>query len=321
MNNSNNRTDTNDSLEQKKKQKAGLNAVRPDDFVENKFKQLAKDAKISQTEMFNHIFWNYIGVKNNGRKQSALNLESEIDLISKDLSSMLEHFKAVSDKAQNTVISLKTNAEQTEKNLTLDIDTHMKKIEELTKRNDELAQSNGAFNEIKMGLAYKVEGLTDDLQRMNNEAKEVATLIVDKNKTIKDIEKQVDTLERANSRLEKEVTRIQENINFRESKIKNLEQSNASLNDTLQTLDALKKAEIASIKSKYDVYIAELESKIKSSEETKEKEKEQMKYNLMTEYEADKKMVLADMKLEMADFKSKYAEAVNELNILKQRKH
>jgi len=46
----------NDGIDQKKKQKAGLNAVRPDDYIENKFKEMAKDMNLSQTEMFSRIF-------------------------------------------------------------------------------------------------------------------------------------------------------------------------------------------------------------------------------------------------------------------------
>lgn len=312
---SNNVTD--EGLSSKKKQKAGLNAVRPDDYVENKFKDMAKENGISQTDMFNRIFLSYIRTQNNENKQSALNIESEINLISKDLNNIFSNFKSIADKAQNTIISIKTNAKQTEKNLTLNIDTLNKKNEELEKRNAEIEQSNSAFNEIKNTLGTKIKELEENSNLKNNELQDDAVQLKDREKTIRELKKQVDVLEKSNMRLEKEVNRIHENLNTSEIKINNLEQSNASLNAAFNTLGKIKKSEIEAVESEYQSKIIRLEEKIKSFEETKENEIKNIKDSLKIEYEAEKKLAIAEMKLELADVKSRYAEVVTELNGLK----
>lgn len=373
MSESTNGTDTNKTVDQKKKQKPGLNAVRPDDYIEKKFKEMARDMNLSQTDMFSRIFWSYINDQQSERKELALSLESEIDLISKDLSSILNHFKTIAEKAQNTVISVKTNAEQTEKNLNLDRDTLSKRVEELTKRNEELEKLNDAFNEVKAGLETKIQILTGSLTDTENKLKNVSELNKDKEKeilelvnsnkalqketdkshkeidrlsqellnynnrlkiiegelkdskdtikenlkTIKNFEKQAATLENANTRLENELLRMKDEIASKEATIKSLEQSNTSLNNTINTLDKLKKSEIDSIESKYQLKISELQSKINLFEEAKTKELQQVENSLKTEYAADKKIALADMKLELADLKSKYAEALTELNTIR----
>ncbi len=301
-----------EGMDDRKKQKAGLNAVRPDDFTEQKFKDMAKELNLSQTDMFKHIFWSYIREQNNERRQLALNLEAEINLISKDLNSVLQHFKSISERAQDTVISIKTNAEQTEKNLTLDIDTLLKKVDELSKRNAELELSNTAFTEIKTGLEAKLSAVTEANDKKDVELKEAREIIKTRDKTIKDMEKQIDLLEKTNAKSEQESNRLHDDVKTLETKVKSFETTNNSLNDTLNRVNALKASEIASIEAKYQLHITELEEKLNRFEESKEKELQQIKTSLKAEYEADKKMAVADIKMELADIKSKYGEVLIE---------
>lgn len=328
MSETNNIVDTKDNGEQKKKQKPGLNAVRPDDYIEQKFKEMARDMNLSQTDMFNRMFWSFINDQQSERKELALSLESEIDLISKDLGSILNHFKTITEKAQNTIISIKTNSEQTEKNLNLDIDTLNKRVEELSKRNDELEKLNSTFDEIKAGLETKNKELTesladtkDKLKAANELNKSKDTEITDLNKQVvknsKELEEKIATLSNSNALMGKEIHRLKEDISSKDTTISSLEKSKSSLNDTIRTLDELKKSEINAIEAKHLLTISELESKLKSSEESKTNDLRQSESNLRTQLEADKKMALADIKLELADLKGKYAEALTELNILK----
>lgn len=140
----------------KKTQKPGLNAIRPDDYTEQRFKEMAKEMEISQTQLFESMFWQYINGRKEEEKYSALNLEGEINLIANDLNNMLQHFKAISDKCQNTVISLKSNGEQTEANLKLDIETLNNRIEGLTKKNAELEGTVNLYSTEKKSLLQKI---------------------------------------------------------------------------------------------------------------------------------------------------------------------
>lgn len=376
MNDSTNVTNKNESVDQKKKQKPGLNAVRPSDYIEGTFKEMAKDMNISQTDMFNRIFWSYLNDQRSERKELALNIQSEIDLISKDLSNILNHFKAIAEKAQDTIISVKTNAEQTEKNINLDKDTLSKRVEELSKRNEELEKLNSVFDEVKLTLESKIQVLTESLKDKDLKLKDVAELnktkateileLVNSNKNlekevakshkeierlsgelinsndrlknvevelkesketikenlkrIKEFDNQVTTLDSANGRFEKELLRIKDEIISKESTIKSLEQSNTSLNNTINTLDKLKKSEIDSIESKYKLQITGLEEKLKSFQENRDKDFQHLRDSLNTENEAEKKLAIAEIKLELADVKSKYAEALTRLNAVKASK-
>ena len=143
----------------KNKPKAGLGGVRPDAYTMEKFKSGAKDNNMSQTKFFESIFWSYLSKDKENKKEDALSLEGEISLLSQDLNSMFEHIKTIAEKAQNTIISIKSNAEQNEKNLSLDLDTANKKVAELQKRNEELEISNSTFSEVKANLEAKTLNL------------------------------------------------------------------------------------------------------------------------------------------------------------------
>ncbi|MGE4283871.1 MAG: hypothetical protein AB7G87_09145 [Clostridia bacterium] len=318
MNGDTNFSNTLESQDQKKKQKAGLNAVRPDDYTEQKFKGMAKERNLSQTEMFERLFWDYIKAENDVKKHQALNLEGEINLISKDLNSILLHFKTIADKAQNTVISLKTNAEQTESNLALEVDTLSKKIQELEMRNLELEQANGAFTEIKNGLDKRISELTDTVGTKDTEIKELKETIKEKDKLIKDMEKEISISNKELKSLDITINNLQDEVRSKDTKIKSLELSNNSLTDALNNVEVLKKSELSSIEAKYQLVISDMETKIKSSRDQKDKEIQILKDSLKIEFEADKKMAIADMKLELADMKNKYVETLAELNFIKQ---
>lgn len=301
----------------KPKQKAGLNSIRPSDYVEEQFKKMAKEKKLSQTEMFYRIFWNYIRDEENERKQLALNLESEISLISKDLGNILQHFKSITDKAQNTIISIKSNAEQTQNNLSTDINTLQSKLDELTKRNVELELFNSTFNEVKTNLEFQVLEMAENINKKDNELKEAKEIIKAKDKSIKDLEKNIDLMEKNADKSDQEIHRLKMDVNSLETKVRRLESTNDSLSDTINSIDSLKKSEISSIESKFKLIVEELELKLSRFEELKVKEIERIQNNIISQYEADKTMAIAESKLELADLKSKYGETLIENTNLK----
>lgn len=302
-------------MEDKKKQKAPL-GIRPDDYTEIKFREMVENENISQTKLFERIFWNYISESRKDKKEEAISFESEIGLIDKCLNDLLLHFKGIVDKSQNTVISLKDNIEQTEKNYINDIDTLNKRIEELENRNKELEQSNNVFNEVKEGLELKIKELTEGIDNRNNGISELLETIRDKDKSIKNLDIQLQNINKEYNRLDKENKRITEDISTMEVKIKGLEISNISLKETLDNLDKIKKIEVDSIEVRYGNKIKELENRLGDYESNKIKEFKGFEDRLKIEFEADKKLTVADMKLELVDVKGKYGELLKEYNEL-----
>lgn len=341
--------------EEKKRQKPGLNAVRPNDYVEHKFKDMAKEENLSQTEFFERLFWNYLKVKDEEERQDALNLGSEINLISKDLNSILLHFKSIAERAQDTILSLKANAEQAETNRTLEIDTLNKTVEALAKRNEELEKSNRVFHEVKAGLESKLLGLEELNSTLKKEVKARMEELQEKDKKLQEADRTINALQKEVlngqnevKKLIRELSEKQDDMQTKDLRIRTLEQAISGMSDTLNTMDTLKKAEIASIEAKYLLTITELEKKLSEHDENKardilaieekykktieeknaqitavedrnQKEIDALRKTLKSEYEASKKLAIAQMKLDLAEMNSKYAEAVRKLDASKQK--
>lgn len=312
------------NLEQNKpKQKPGLGAVRPDDYTTDKFKEMANENNISQTEMFKRIFYNYLKNEREKKQQQALSLDSEINLISGNLNSILSIFKTITDKAQNTIISIETNADQTIKNLTLEIDTLKKQVTEYDNRNKELELSNSTFSEVKSSLENNIRELTELTGRLQKEKEQIKNDLIFKNKKLTELEENYkrtsESYTSENKSLAGIVNNLRNELDTYHNKIKNLEISNSSLDDTIKNLQNLKKSEIDAIEEKYKLQIQDLEIKLKNFKESKDKEIQSIKRNIETEMTAARKEETADLKLELANMKEKYSETLIELNTLKQK--
>jgi chromosome segregation ATPase len=376
----------------KAKQKAGLNAVRPSDYVEDEFKDMAKEQKISQTDLFERMFWNYINDMRGESRENAIMLGDEVSLISKDLESILKHFKTIVERSQDTVKTIKAHGEQKEKNLSLEVETHKERIKELETRNSELEETNKVFVEVKSGLedklntmtyrnneligenkTYKVELSDRDklirnlskeneqnqteitrLKRLNEEISdkismkdsrissieatnsslkdtinafeqlkkaEIASMqaqheadIVSREKEIKDLIKTNEALEKDFAGISSEVAELRNTVASKESNINSLEAANISLQKTIDTIETFKKAEISSVVSKYQEEIGGLNIRLENADRIRQKDIDDTKIALKSEYEAQKKLDLAEATLELAKAESKYAELLSKYN-------
>lgn len=349
---------------EKKRQKAGLNGVRPDEYVEGEFKDMAKKDSLSQTELFQRMFWSYIRDGRQEKKDDAISFEGELGLLSKNLETIMIQFKEIGNKSQNAVISLRGNIEQIEKNRKLENETLNLRIDELTNRNTELENTNKIFNEVREGLELKIlslEGISVDKEI---EYKNLLADINEKDSDIKSHGKTIGALEKENKELVSENLVILERIHQRDSKLNNLESTNVSLQNTVNSMESLRKSEISSIEARYKTEISALTNNIRKYDEEKEKELVRIqntvnsmealrkseissiearykteilgltnnineyesekdkdlvkiKTSLKSEYDADKKMALAEVILQLAEMKGKYAEKQGSYNELK----
>ena len=307
----------------KNKPKAGLGGVRPDAYTMEKFKSGAKDNNMSQTKFFESIFWSYLSKDKENKKEDALSLEGEISLLSQDLNSMFEHIKTIAEKAQNTIISIKPNAEQNEKNLSLDLDTANKKVAELQKRNEELEISNSTFSEVKANLEAKTLNLSEENKQQAKAIDEYKKDVISKEKRIKELEetlKKTENLyEKESKTIELQKDQLQDELISKNNEINNLKTSISSLKDTVNNIELMKKSELEATESKYKLKIAELELKLDLYNEDKAKEIESIKRTLLSELTAEKKEEVADMKLQLANMTAKYADIITELNNYKNK--
>jgi len=303
----------------KKSQKPGLNAVRPDNDIEKEFRHIAKDKNISQTKLFEYMFWNYISDGIEEKQENAISFDGELGLLSKDLENIMVHFKAIATKSQDTVISLKSNTEQIEKNFNLEIETLNLKLVELTNRNNELENTNKVFSEVREGLELKISSLSDIVLEKETENNKLLGDMKEKDTEIKSHEKTIGVLEKDKKGLVNENSGLLEKITLKDSKLRNIEVTNVSLQNTVNSMESLRKSEISSIEARYKTEIAALSSKIEGYDTEKEKELKRVKTSLKSEYEADKKMALAEVILQLADMKGKYAEHQGNYNVLQSK--
>ena len=297
--NTNKSTET-DRQESKKKQKAGLNAIRPDDYTEQKFKTMAREKQLSQTEFFERIFWDYLSRDKQEMRNEALNCEGEINLIAKDLENILNHFKSIVDKAQNKVITVTSNSEQTIGNLKLEIDTLQKKCENLEIRNAELEKTNGVFTEVKADLEKQIQDLAVEVEKRAAEIVSLKESNKDKDRSIKELEKQLSLNEKEINSLKQENLKLQDEVTNKSILIRNLEVTCSGLQSSVERIETLKKAEIEAIEARNQATVSQLQNKINSIEE-----------NLRSEMEAEKKLAMADIILELAQTKERLAELLS----------
>lgn len=297
--------DSNDS-DVIKKQKAGLGAIRPNNYIENKFKDMAKEKNLSQTDMFVRIFLSYLNNDRQEKRKEALNCESEINLIANELNNILEHFKNINNKAQDKILTLLDNAEQGRKNWETEKNTLSLKIEELNNRNRELEEINNAFSDIKKGLENEVDVMVKKIGVQEDNIKELKEAIKERSSQIKDLDKQLINLTRENENYKKEVSLIQTEMIAKLAYITRLEITNNSLQSTLNNMEPLKKAEISAIEAKYEAITADLKVKLQNITEAKEKQAKDIEENIILKYEAEKKLEIAQLKMELSKLQEKY---------------
>ncbi len=294
----------------KTKQKAGLGAIRPDDKTEQLFKQMAADNFNSQTECFQAIFYHYLNDQADLKKTEALNCDGEISIISKDLNDILYQFKSISKKAQDKIISVQSNAKQEADNFLLDKETFQSRIDYLEKRNNELEKTNSVFTEVKQSLEDKIIKLEDINVKQSSSLKTTEESLKDKDKKIMDAEDFKEKVSREMHSLQMTITRLTEELEVKSSKIHNLEISNDSLNATINELKNLQTAHLEAIEAGYKSKIADLESKLNSQKDNNQETINQALKNQSIIFEADKKLAISELKLELADCKEKLAHAL-----------
>lgn len=280
-----------------KSQKAGLNAIRPDEYIEKTFKDLAKDKGKSQTELFESMFWNYINKEQEKEMEMALSFKSEINLISNDLDNIFSHFKSITEKAQNTIIAERNNTDQKVENLQKELETAELKNKELAARNKELETSYEAFTTVKQELSQEIEKLSTALNAKKNT---IETLQ-------RDVEENHITIREYSAR----ITELEAILREKELDIR-------GLRDSLHKQTSIKDLEFEK-RTRLELDIEHLKSEIKEMRENHKEEMNSFEKALLLKYEAEKNMAVVDIKLQLIDIKNELQEKLLLINKLKEK--
>ena len=238
-------------IKEKKKQKAPL-GIRPDDFIEEKFKKMAEDKGISQTKLFERLFWEFTKNSNEALRLQSLDCSLELQAINSASSTLINAIEKIVTKAQSQIMVTNRESENiksaSEKKIELANIDLTNKIKELELKNKELEeQLNNAnsivagFNTVKGELDLKVENLTNEVVKLNESIKE-------KDKITQDKDQELDNIDKPRENTEKEIELLKEQKNTLESKNASLQTNVEVLQGTINSFNSIKKAEIEAIK-------------------------------------------------------------------------
>lgn len=247
-----------DNKKAKKKQKAPL-GIRPNDYIEYAFKQMAQEKKCSMTDLFEKIVMDVIVDRNNALRLENLDCSLEMQTINAATVSLSKAFQAIISKAQTQLSSknrdLKSLQEATDKKIELATMELNNRIAELELTNKELqSKLNDAnaivtgFNTVKEDLDYKNDVLRNLLDSKDEEISCLKEQIKERDKAIKSLEKEIDNTAKEVTNIEKEVALIKEERNNVEAKLVSVQANNQMLQDTLNNFNIMKISEIEAIK-------------------------------------------------------------------------
>ena len=240
-----------ENIKEKKKQKAPL-GIRPDDYIDIRFREIAEKQGLSQTKLFERMFWEFTKNSKDALKLQALDCSVELQSISGASATLVKSIEKIVNKAQLELMTKNREVENikeaSDKKIELANIELTNKIKELELRNKELEEqlnnSNAivvGFNTVKGELDSKIENLNKTVVELNNDIKEKDKIIQDKNKEIINSSKNIENME-------KEIALIKEQKVILEGKNASLQVNVEMLQGTINTFNSIKKTEIEAIK-------------------------------------------------------------------------
>ena len=240
-----------ENIKEKKKQKAPL-GIRPDDYIDIKFRELVEKEGISQTKLFERMFWEFTRNSKDALKLQALDCSVELQSISGASATLVKAIEKIVNKAQLELMSKNREVENikeaSDKKIELANIELANRVKELELKNkdleEQLKNSNAivtGFNTVKGELDSKIENLNKTVIELNNDIKEKDKIIQDKNKEIINSSKTIDNME-------KEIALIKEQKVILEGKNASLQVNVEMLQGTINTFNSIKKTEIEAIK-------------------------------------------------------------------------
>jgi predicted nuclease with TOPRIM domain len=236
--------------------------ARIDEGYEKMFNELLpEDApRGAKKELLERMISAYVrNFKKEEKDQLTMNFDSEVSLIASNLSNALESFRNIRNIAQDTIIANKNIADQKINNIQAEQRASLQTIEELNSkietleiRNKELAESNGAFNQVKTSLENEVKSLSDkvaDMEKALNVAEvENATLIRESQEYSRlklEHERHINKLQE----LERELKRARDTIEDKEEENKRFKNRITALEKDIADNEETKRTEIERIKA------------------------------------------------------------------------
>lgn len=255
--------------------------ARVDDFYKDLFeKELKKNPGMKKKNLMESMIYDYIKADEKSKKEKLLNFSSEISLITTELDNILNVFKNIASKSQDTVGSQKNYYEQSLKNLNDQLNAAKLSISNLADKNKLLEEANNGFMLEKNNLIETIDSLKDSSDKKNSK---ITELKIKSNELLEEI--------RSLKNIEKENVQLQNKLNTSSEDIKKLENINYEKDSQIHNLNSKVSElenDLKNIKLKYDSDINDISSKIRK------------------ELDLDKKTEILDLKQNYNDLQIKF---------------
>ncbi len=265
-------------------------SVRIDAAYKEMFEELVKGKDTSKKALLESMILNYVESDQNKKRNSNIDFSYEIALISGSINEILNTFKSMAAKAQDTIGSHKDFYDQQLQNLNVKVQAHESKNSQLEERNKLLEAANNGYNLEK----EKLEKLINETEaKIKSDEKENRNL----NSKVTELLEQINILrrvERENAILKSENQELTNEINKLKSSVEEKFLENESLRRKLDVVNS----EICEHRNKETEAIADMELRLKK------------------EIEIEKKSVILQMQIQYNDLQS---ENIKNLGIINQK--
>ncbi|MBL4934846.1 hypothetical protein JK636_03640 [Clostridium sp. YIM B02515] len=250
-------------------------SVRVEQYYKELFLELSEKPGYNRKRLLENMISTYISKEREDNRQSNLNLEHEISLISSSLNDILGVFKTISTKAQDTIGSDRSFYEQQIENYKKEIESYKMKFEseevqikELKLQNNELELVINKLNEENKKLEDKNKYLQQDADK----AKDAHAAVLKDVYSLRGLE--VENLRRTaeNKELSAQIEAIKAIVNDKEKEIEKLKYNYNALEDKSDKKSELLEMQIEEMAKQIDRMRKDKEADIKELEELLRKE-------------------------------------------------
>jgi len=273
-------------------------SVRVEQYYKELFLELSEKPGYNRKRLLENMISTYISKEREDNRQSNLNLEHEISLISGSLNDILGVFKTISTKAQDTIGSDRSFYEQQIENYKKEIESYKMKfqseevqIKELKLQNNELELVINKLNEENKKLEDKNKNLQQDADKSKDAHAEVLKDVYN----LRGLE--VENLRRTaeNKELSAQIEAIKVIVNDKEKEIEKLKYNYKVLEDKSD-----KKSELL------EMQIEEMAKQIDSMRKNKEADIKEVEELLRKEFQVRKETEILELKSEYNKLQLQY---------------
>jgi hypothetical protein len=280
-------------------------SVRVDNYYKDLFLELSEKPGFSRKRLLESMISSYIRKEKDEDRQSNLNLEHEISLISNSLEDILKSFKTISIKAQDTIGSARGFYQQQLENMKKNneaLELKIQGVEEERKRavlekkeaqltNEELIRENKSFTE-------KISSMSAELAKVRDSHSAVLNEIYNLRR-----------IEGENIRLMTENKELLIQIEKNKDLIAQKEKENQKLLNNYQITETKRDREVELLKGTVEL----LEEKIKKITNEKENDIKEFERIIRREAELNKESEILQLKQEYNNLQIQYIRDVGAL--------